>query len=80
MGYTTCSDDQLKPQAQAASYEAMRHRYREDIITQVMDDRDDWEQATEHSRRLAKTLHKKQSSDARARPHYEYATNCQQCP
>jgi hypothetical protein len=40
---------------QAASYQAMRDHYQklEDIFAATMDDRHQWEQATQHSRRLA---------------------------
>ena len=39
----------------ATSYQTMLHRYEEleDIFAKTMDDRHDWEQATQHSRRLA---------------------------
>jgi conjugative relaxase-like TrwC/TraI family protein len=39
----------------AASYQAMRDHYRnlEDILAKTMDDRHQWEQATQHSRQLA---------------------------
>ena len=39
----------------AASYQAMRDHYRnlEDMFAKTMDDRREWEQATQHSRHLA---------------------------
>ncbi len=48
-------DRATRHEHQAASYQAMRDHYQklEEIFATTMDDRHEWEQATQHSRRLA---------------------------
>jgi hypothetical protein len=52
-------DSAARHEHQAASYQAMRDHYQklEDIFTTTMDHRHQWEQATQHSRRLAIAAH-----------------------